>query len=445
MQRATLLGIALLVVGGLVLAGAEAQGRELLVNPASFTAETASEDADSSGLFAAAAPQPKPVPPAPAAKGAKPAPKAGEKPPAPEAPPPPPPPAAPRPQLLASLAADRLAVAPNMFGDSYFSPNASLLVFSRPAGVFLGSAELPLASTDRVAKFAENGNTLPHDRVFFLYNHFANALNVDVEALPAGPVHQSLDIDRFTLGFEKTFLDERWSVELRVPLFGNSELNGPDLGFEGDRAGNLAVIVKRLLFRTETSAGCVGLAIDTPTADGFQARFLSTDLTVHNDAVHLMPYVGLLNTPSERLFFQAFLQVDVPTVGERVDSNDFFLGPNALGKYNEQTLLYADLQAGYWLYRNRGAPWLTGLAGVAELHYTAALQDADLVQGFIPGPYSYQVGNPSNRVDMLNMTVGLHAELSRHTLCRVAGVVPLRTGDNRAFDGELQVQLERRF
>jgi hypothetical protein len=332
-----------------------------------------------------------------------------------------------------------------MYGDSYFAPNASLIVLSRPFGVFLGSAELPLPGTDRAAKIAENGNTLPHDRVYFLYNHFANALNANVTGLPQGPVHRDFELDRYTLGVEKTFLDDWWSVELRTPLFGNTELDTSDLGYEGDSVGNLAVIVKRLVYRSDTTAACIGLGIDVPTADGIHARFLTTDLTVHNDAVHLMPYVGLLRTPTDRFFYQGFLQVDVPAIGNRVDSNDAYLGARGLGRYNEQTLLYADLQAGYWLYRNRCAPWLTGLASIAELHYTATVQDADRLQGFIPGPYSYQVGSTANRVDMLNLTVGLHAEIARHTLCRVAGVVPLCTGDNRAFDGEVQVQLEQRF
>jgi hypothetical protein len=99
---------------------------------------------------------------------------------------------------------------------------------------------------------------------------------------------------------------------------------------------------------------------------------------------------------------------------------------------------------GYWLSRNPCADWVTGLAGVVELHYTTTLQDADIVTGTTSSRF-FSFGNFSNYVDVLDLTVGLHAELGNQTLCRVAGVVPLRTGDDRLFNGEVQVQLERRF
>jgi hypothetical protein len=87
---------------------------------------------------------------------------------------------------------------------------------------------------------------------------------------------------------------------------------------------------------------------------------------------------------------------------------------------------------------------VTGLAGIVELHYTTTVQDASIVNGSTYGRY-FSFGNFSNRVDVLDLTVGLHTELVQHTLCRVAGVVPLRTGADRLFNAEVQVQLERRF
>jgi hypothetical protein len=76
-------------------------------------------------------------------------------------------------------------------------------------------------------------------------------------------------------------------------------------------------------------------------------------------------------------------------------------GSRTFGTLRVQTFLYVDLSAGYWLYRNRCSDGLTGLASLAEL--------AD------------------------------------NTICRVGCALPLGTGDNRCFDSELQVQLERRF
>jgi hypothetical protein len=111
---------------------------------------------------------------------------------------------------------------------------------------------------------------------------------------------------------------------------------------------------------------------------------------------------------------------------------------------NEQTMLYLDLSFGRWLYSNPYARCLTGLASVIEFHYTTALQDTDSVTGIIAGtPIEFQ--NSANRLDVLNLTVGLHGEIARCTLLRVGGVFPLCAGDNRFFDAEIQAQLERRF
>jgi hypothetical protein len=293
-----------------------------------------------------------------------------------------------------------------------------------------------------VAKIAENGNTMPHDRVFFLYNHFEKALEVEGPST-LFPNGRTLDVDRYTVGMEKTFFDQRWSVELRLPFLGGTAVDVPQFGFTSDHVGTLAVIVKRLIYRSDCTAACLGLGIDVPTGSAVSGTLGPLDFTVQNDATHLLPFLGVLRTPSDRCFYQAFLQVDVPANGDRVDFSFPTLSSlNTSGVYNEQALLYADFQAGYWLYRNPCACWLTGLAGVIELHYTTTLQDTDTVSHPV---FFSQVTDQANHVDMLNMTLGLNGELARHTQVRVAGVIPLRKEDNRAFDSEVQVQVERRF
>jgi len=74
------------------------------------------------------------------------------------------------------------------------------------------------------------------------------------------------------------------------------------------------------------------------------------------------------------------------------------------------------------------------------------LQNASLLNGPpFTMAYRYSLSAGADRADIVDFTVGLHAELADRTLCRVGGVFPLGTGANRCFDGELQVQLERRF
>ena len=382
--------------------------------------------------------------------------------PAPSRPTPPPPtaPSRPTPPLDAGYlaaaatptawAGERLAGMPNMFGD-VFNLGGNLSVMK---GTITAEGDLPLAAACRRVKVAENNSALPQDRVYFLYNHFHNSLQTEVDqSLPAAVLDQrDFSVNRYTIGLEKTLFQGLWSVELRMPfgeqidyLSPSFDAGGGDMvafGVSGGEVGNLAVLLKRLIYESNTAAMSVGLGIDTPTGNDAHGYFDTHTYTLENQAVHLLPYVGVAWAPRERLFFHSFLQVDVPTNGNRVDYSDPAIGEGTFGVLDEQTLLYVDVAAGYWLYRNRRAPTLTGLAAVVEIHDTTTLQDADSVSGMV-GLATF--GNPANRVDVTNLTVGIHTEFANHTLFRVGGVFPLSSGDNRWFDAEVQAQVERRF
>jgi hypothetical protein len=108
--------------------------------------------------------------------------------------------------------------------------------------------------------------------------------------------------------------------------------------------------------------------------------------------------------------------------------------------------MYVDFALGRWLYRNPCRRVLTGLAAVAEVHYTTTLQDAqqlDYFDGVSLTNLDFE--NPANQVDMVNLTVGIHGQIGPCTTCRVGGVFPLTSDDNRSFDSEIQVQVNRYF
>ena len=85
------------------------------------------------------------------------------------------PPAAPTSGPPQSPPLDWLAGTPDMFGD--FFRVGSQLQFSSPSPVFPGGVlALPLAGGSPRLAIDENNGTLPQDRVYFLYNHFQNAL-----------------------------------------------------------------------------------------------------------------------------------------------------------------------------------------------------------------------------------------------------------------------------
>jgi len=322
----------------------------------------------------------------------------------------------------------RLAGLPNMFGDSY----GYQLQVSDFSGT--GTVDIPLPGGTRGVKISENDKALPMDRVFFIYNHFQNALEANVVGLGA----RSYPLDQYTLGLEKTFRDGLWSVELRLPFSRTPRVIATDLDVIAGDVGNLAITPKRLLYASESTAIGVGLPIQAPTGGDIAGEGAVSSFSLSNDAVHLAPFIGFLNAPNDRVFCEGFLQVDVPINGNRV-----YFGGHELGSLSEQSLLFVDLALGYWLHRNPYGRAVTGVAGMLEYHYTTTLEDAGTVSG-TDGFQFLRFGNPANRMDISNLTLGLHTELGKTTV-RVGGVFPLSGGSNRLYDAEVQVSINRQF
>lgn len=292
--------------------------------------------------------------------------------------------------------------------------------------------DIPPAGGSARMKIAENNKALPMDRVYVIYNHFADALEAAASPTRVFPV------DRYVVGAEKTFLDGRWSAEVRMPFASNLRFTVADFDVGNQDVGNLAVSLKRVLFQSDTSVVAAGLVIDTPTGSDVTGRISSRRFALSNDSLHLLPYVGFLRAPDDVLFYQGFLQVDVATNGNRVE-----LAGADLGRLTDQNLLFLDLSLGRWLCRSPSAPRAKGLAAIVEVHYTTTLQDTDVVNG-AAGQAVLELSNPLNRIDVVNLTAGLHAEIGMTTV-RVAGVFPLRDAEDRLFDSELQVSVNRRF
>ncbi len=333
----------------------------------------------------------------------------------------------------------RLASVPNMFGD-LFSQSGQVQI----GGVFSARADIPTAGVLGRSKVSENNKAVTMDRVYFMVNHFQNALEGDANTLDLIPA-TDLSVDRYTLGIEKRFLDQLWSVDLRVPLINRYDFGVPKFGVAGDELGNVAVTLKRQLVANCTTGVVAGLGIDVPTGGDLSGHAGSTNFTLQNDAVHLSPYVGFMRAPNDTFFYHGFWQVDVPLNGNRIDYVDPFNNvAGQFGRLQEQTLMHCDLSVGSWLYRNRCAPLVTGLASVVELHYTTTLDDSDLVRGTV-GPLGFNFSNVLNRIDALQFTVGLHADLGPQTTFRVGGAFPLNRGAERPFDAEVLVSLNRRF
>lgn len=332
----------------------------------------------------------------------------------------------------------RLARAPNMFGDLVF-PAGSISFVQRTEGNVV--ATLPLGG-GRSFKIGENNKPIPMDRIYFNYNGYVNA--VTLASAPFGPaIPNDTNLNQYTFGFEKTFFDGFWSIDVRMPLMDGFRDASDGFAIDSGRYGNLAAYLKHLIYQDDELAIAYGCGIGLPTGSNLDTFVDGDQITIQNDAVHLLPYIGFFDQFAEEWFLQGFFGLDFATNG-----NDIVIGPpgRIVGRYNEQNLAHADLSLGHWLYRNPDATYGQGLAGVFELHYTTTIQDSDRITFTANrGGGNGTLGSVANRLDLLNITAGLHWQITEVSNFRVGCAVPLRAEPDRAFDAEIQASFNRHF
>jgi hypothetical protein len=137
---------------------------------------------------------------------------------------------------------------------------------------------------------------------------------------------------------------------------------------------------------------------------------------------------------------QGFILVDVPVGGDSVTVTDPAVGTTNVGRLDDPTLLHVDVAFGRWLIQD--APGLIrGLAGVVEFHSSPMVSDPGVVNA-ARGGLPILIGN-AQRLEYVDLTVGLHAQLGDATTLRVGGVFPLQDRPDRTFDAEFLVQVNR--
>jgi len=335
-----------------------------------------------------------------------------------------------------------------MFGDS-IGRIAGLS--SQPNGVSVGGGPpvdigIPIGSS-RASKVGDHNAALPVDRIYFNFNHFHGALDATVGANPIAAT-DSQSINRYTFGWERTFLEGLWSVELRMPFTETYGLAIPALGGTatgGGNVGNLAVVLKRMIYETDDTVVALGLVLDTPTGEGTFARIGTTNYLIDNNVMGILPYLGMLYSPDDRHFMHAFLQTDIPLGDNTVHTADAIGMPLAgnLENFTQPTLMYLDVSGGYWLYQDPSAAHITGLAALLEFHYTTTLHQGQSLIRAIPTD-TFRLGSRSIYSDVVNLTVALDAQFANRWNVRIGGVIPLGA-DDRFFDSELAVQATRYF
>lgn len=324
------------------------------------------------------------------------------------------------------VAATPLSFAPGMIGDSGmtggFVPGTSTSVYLPPA-----AQATSLGGGARIFKFAENDSPLLTDRVFFVFNQYASAMTA--------ANGQGADLQAYTLGVEKVFCNGLYSAELRVPFtsgFDSYQMTGA--ANRGGEFGNVSFALKRLIAETDDCVLTAGLGFAVPTAgDATLFDGGAEILTIHNEAFHLSPFIGLLRTPTDRLFWMAYAQLDFDTNGNSYRSP----AAGTSGRLQDPNLLFLDASVGYWICRNESARYFTGIAPMVELHYTTTVSDADITA---------DAGGPSLRFDVLNITGAIHVQICEMSNVRISAVAPLnRDQSDRFFDSEIAVHFNRYY
>ncbi|WP_145032093.1 hypothetical protein [Caulifigura coniformis] len=347
------------------------------------------------------------------------------------------------PPSVASLQAGQGAISgqdyvPSVFGDFYAGPGTT--ISSVPSG---GVVAIPRGNSVGLMKFAENASVIPRDRFYVNYSYFD-----DVSLIPGG-----LDVRRLTPGVEKTLLDGALSLELRVPMattlnsttpFDTTNLLVSGYDTTSYELGNLTGFFKALLFQNEVWAVSTGLGIALPTADDL--RVVSDDGArttldlIKNESVHLLPFIGGVFTPTERLFFQGVIQVDAATRGNSVYTADDSLALVREGRLDDPNYLFVSLSGGYWIYQaSDPSSLISRIALISELHSNNTLGRTDAIAG--------DNANISNRVNIqtLNAVFGSNVLIDENKSLMLGYVAPIGGGSDRAFDGEFRVMFNWYF
>jgi hypothetical protein len=277
-------------------------------------------------------------------------------------------------------------------------------VFAGPftAVTAVGASEIATVARRGAFKITENESPRPQDRVFGTYNFYYDVGG----SFNAGTGLPRTDVNRETVGFEKTFLGGNASLGMRLPILqveGDSSVARSDIG-------DLSIIGKYALLNDRETGNVLsgGLVLTVPTG----ASFLPAGIPDIHPFL-LQPFVGGICNLGN-FYVQGFSSIAVPT-----DSRDV-------------TLFFNDVALGYFLYRTRDCGRLiTLVAPTVEAHLTTPLNHR--------GSQALPIGS----ADILDLTFGTTIGLRAHSTLGVGVVTPV-TGP-RPFDVEAQVYLNYQF
>jgi hypothetical protein len=277
---------------------------------------------------------------------------------------------------------------------------------------------------------AEHFNAEIKDRIWFDYRHINNGTSINVTDF-----RKSRAVDQFTFGLE-TRLTACSSIEVRVPVidqFASKQSGLNDrLGRSAAELGNLSLIFKCLLSRSNEFTFSGGIGVVFPTAEDWRLP----NVRLENKSYYLVPYLGLQWHPNENLFGHFLIQTDLS-----VSDNKLRLGNSTLN-VDEPTVVRLGWQLGRWFYRNEQGSHSCRLGGFLELDWTLTTDHANNGQIFSDWGY-VSIGSTNNKPKPLNIAIGIPILFGQLAITN-AIILPL-TSHDRSFSAGYDFSLSRRF
>lgn len=256
-------------------------------------------------------------------------------------------------------------------------------------------------------------NVIPTNRVFFDYGYF----DISRLATPTTPFQATggFKLSRFDIGVEKTILEGRSSVWIRVPFLAAADNT---FGAPIDGIGDVGMGIKLLLLSDyETGSGVSGgVSVYIPTAR--EQSFTTTvndsgeTITRKINPTFLQPWLGGIYVKG-RFFIQEYLGVVIPT-------DDNYLS----------TALNNDLCAGYTVYSAPGRI-LSSVSPILDVQsYSPVTKDGKpaIPEGTTPGVTDLGPGGQPAQFGFrtqVSVSPGLQFGLGQRTLLTTNVVVPV--------------------
>ena len=287
--------------------------------------------------------------------------------------------------------------------------------------------DVPNAGGISGLKIGENNQAITSNRLWFSYNRMYDAVQIPNN----NGGFQDQNLDRFTIGWERTFFDGACSIEARMPLAGTLS---PDLNYDPGVVGDLSLIFKKLLYADQRRATAVGLGVELPTGDSSYIWTNNVSASLDSDTVFLVPYLATSQLLTDVWFCHCFTQIAIPTGEDDLHINYTTNGP-AYGTVTPPLTASLDAALGYWIVPplNLSA---CGLALILEAHYTSVLDSGDVNAEGISFNQSNLNSLPD---DVLNITSAAHAQMSGDWSLRVGYSVPVT--EDELFGSELIFQI----